>query len=483
MADVNNIIQNRRHAKLLAWDGVFKLNHDSYVSGRVYREGKYLHQGKNEYSKFYKQRKEIATPRNDIQPVIDILTGYVYSSEPERKFDSDIKNALFSVAKNKDYNRFIRNVARQLKLYPFVVLVDSPSDVQEFKTKYEKDKYGKNPYCLVYRYNEIRDFNLDDNGRFVWLLLDNSYADKTDPLGKEKKIVRYTLWSVKESAVHVQDFLIKEKKVEPQEEAVLQISEIPAIIAGKDFFDEDIVETNLIENCAEISKKLYNIDSLIDSILYDGAFKILRYPITDIVKELPKGLKSDGLGSVAVLEFDGMSSNAPDFIRAEVDNIQPYLDKAKEMVKEFFKQFGMKDSSDTETKYWSESGVARSIDFQKTKGILLSIADEMESIENEIARYIGIWMNKNGESKSDEKKVTYNKDFDPDELNDDLNRLYQAMELPYETVTKYAVEQIVRKLFPKADKEVIERMIKEIQNGPKTPAMDFSDDKSDDGES
>ncbi|PKL35863.1 MAG: hypothetical protein CVV44_20315 [Spirochaetae bacterium HGW-Spirochaetae-1] len=483
MADNYNIIQIRRHDKLDKWSGVFKLNHDSYVSGRVYRDGNYLHKGKNEFSKFYKQRQEIATPRNDIQPVIDILIGYVYSTEPERNIDGDVKNALFSVAKGKDYARFTRNVARQLKLYPFVVLVDSPSDVQDFKTKYEKDKYGKNPYCLVYRYDEIRDFSLDDNGRFTWLLLDNSYVDKTDPLGKEKKITRYTLWMVKNGAVSVRDFIIKDKKVEPQEEMPLAIAEIPAIIAGKDFFDEDIVETNLIENCSEISKKLYNIDSLIDSILYDGAFKVLRYPLTDFVKELPKGLKSEGLGSVAVLEFDGMCSNAPDFIRAEVDNIQPYLDKAKEMVKEFFKQFGMKDTSETETKYWGDSGVAKSIDFQKTKGILLSIADEMEIIENEIVRYIGMWMNKSVESKSADKKITYNKDFDPDELNDDLNRLYQAMELPYETITKYAVEQIVRKLFPKADKKVIEAMIKEIHEGVKTPKVKFDDDKNDGGES
>jgi len=204
------IIATRRNAKLDAKTGIYKLLSDSYKGGFDYvkSEPSHLEQYDREYKAAFQKHKARSVYINFMQPIVDLLTGFVFKDEPDRSgVPASVEYMTDQASKRKGMNQFMMGLCPQAIMYTMGVLVDSPSfDPNEYATEADRINSGLKPYVCMYFPWHIRDFACDDQMRIEWVLLDDSRTIKTDPLkpAEFKKI--YRLWT----KTTFQDFEIKE---------------------------------------------------------------------------------------------------------------------------------------------------------------------------------------------------------------------------------------------------------------------------------
>jgi hypothetical protein len=146
---VNNIttqlhpIYNQKH---IIWEQISK----SYSGGITYRDSNYLHKFTlRESTISYEERKKRAIFMNHVQPLADMLCGFLYASEPER-LNITLDYLMDRAGKNIDFRNFMRNTALNSLMYTCGVLVDSPQfNPADIPTQGARNELGKNPYISL----------------------------------------------------------------------------------------------------------------------------------------------------------------------------------------------------------------------------------------------------------------------------------------------------------------------------------------------
>ena len=80
-----DIIFNRRNPILKQHEFIWGLIYNSYNGGIDYQNGKYLFKYPKESDESFKVRKERAVYFNQIQPLADIISGFLFMTEPKRE--------------------------------------------------------------------------------------------------------------------------------------------------------------------------------------------------------------------------------------------------------------------------------------------------------------------------------------------------------------------------------------------------------------
>ncbi len=476
MSDTNyKVIQTRRHEKIKECSDIWDLVKDSYAGGHQYIEGDHLIKYHRESNIEYKSRKERAVYFNYLQPIVDILVGFLYETPPNREVVPDKLSFMIDKPyRNHNLQKFMQQVATEAFCYPCFILIDSPEfNPEEFDTVARQTEAGLHPYAVLYRYNEIRDFDIDDSGNIRWILLDVTSIDKTDPTAESVKQVKYRLWT----PTYVQDFIIdtENDQVLPGEQVINNAGVVPGIFVDIwTGLSDDSIDTSPSEDIALISKRIYNNMSYMDEMLASGSFKNLFYP-TNTSGDLPTAIEKNGVGSLPVIPFDGTLGKGPYYDGADLGDIKPFIDAIQLYIREIFRKIGMELPEDAQNG-WNESGRAKSIEFRKTEGILRNAAVAMENVENTIFQLAAQWQN-----GKFEETITYTKNFEEEELNDALTRLLQVFSMPVDAVKKAALRRIVKKAIPDLDEEETEQIKAEIDSYEESEQIDVNDYLEQDG--
>lgn len=422
-----SIIASRRNAALSKKLPVWQLTDDSYTGGQVYQDAKYLWQNPKESDKFYSRRCERAIYLNEIAPLVDMLVGFLYSGNVDRKGIETVNYLIDNAGRKKSFEEFIKTVASRSLLYTSLVLVDSPSfNPDEIKTVRDRIDKSINPYCVLYRPFQIRDFCFDESGNLSWLLLDNSTIDSSDPMAETTTKMVYRLWT----PGYFQDFTIDTKNgattVIPGEEIAHPVGYVPARFVSMKDDDNDFVTDSFFEDIAILSRGLYNKVSLLDEMIESGTFKMLAYPSAD--GKIPAELEKGGIGPLSVIPYDGSLSHEPNFIGARLEDVSSFLAAINFYLMEILKKFGMDTD---EAKQLVQSGKAKKLNFEKVKALLVSACRSLESTEKWIFETAGKW-----EGKTVSAEITYSKEFLGDDLDEKLSRYATLLTLPYQQLKK-----------------------------------------------
>jgi len=208
-----------------------------------------------------------------------------------------------------------------------------------------------------------------------------------------------------------------------------------------------------------MSRSVFNLMSVMDEALYSGSFKTMVYPIMND-NDMPDKLMTGGLGDIAVLPYNGNVSGQPQFISAETEDLSNHREQIKILTKEIFRQVGLKDP-ESDSKYY-DSGIAKSIQFRNTSAVLTSYASELENTEQMIFKFLCAYEGIN----PNEIKINYNKDYNVDDIDNDLNRLYQALDISadYEAINKHIKKEIIKKLLTDTtEAEDMKELLQEIE--------------------
>jgi hypothetical protein len=449
--------------KISIWEQISR----SYSGGQTYRDGEYLHKfSLRESDTSYTERQKRAVYMNHVQPLADMLTGFLYSTEPERR-NVTLEYLWEKTSKTLDLPNFMRNIALNSLLYTCGVLVDSPKfNKSDVPTEGARQAAGKNPYCIMYMPWQIRNFYHDENGKLSWVLLDNSLFNNSDPHAENSINLSYRLWTT----TYYQDYTSSSSIDQNTQYGVLYGTgnmsdsfqagekvpydcggEIPFVFANwSDRLNTYFTDT-IFDDIAFFDQAIYNYMSLMDEMLSGGVFKFLFYPGT-----VPDAVKTGGFSNMAVITMppDG---NAPFFAGPSLGDIDPFLQAINFYIVGIKRLLGI--DTDQEKSY-AQSGEAKKYDYTKVKAILNVGARAMERVEREIFRYAGQW-----EGKEEVIDVEYRKDFLGDEEENELTRMFEVINLPYEKMKKAAARRIATINFSdNVDDKELKEMFDDIDN-------------------
>ena len=470
--DPNKIIALRRHKVILEKSSIWRLISDSYCGGETYTNNNYLHQYPREPKVEYTARKARSVFLNHVQPVADVLAGFIYTNPPERKTPKELEYLYDKCSKQKSLDCFMLSVATYSAQYPVGVLVDSPKfDPKEVKTVAARREKGLNPFCVMYMPWQIRDFAVDNKGELLWILLDNSYAEKTDPLKPEEEKTVYRLWT----KMSYQDFEIPsgDKDIKASEEIPHNLGIVPFRFINWKDKDEDLLSETPFEDIALIDQAIYNNLSLMDEMVNAGTFKTLFFP--EIKKgDLPAEIKHQGVGNLSVIPFPGDASHAPFFAGATLEDITNIIQVFEFFLAQLYDKVGL--GTDQDKKY-VQSGKAKELDFEKAASFLKAGAKSLEDCEKFIFHTAGLW---EGTTYTDKDIVIkYSCSFKEEEVDALLARLFGILSLGYKSLKKMAVLKIAQKLssdLSEAEKEELFEALKlEIEQGDLVTKIETDD--------
>lgn len=415
---------------------VWRLIYNSYLGGLTYRNGGYLSKYPKESEDSFKIRRERSVYFNQVSPIVDMLSGMLFTPKPIRnQVPKEMGYLTDHATRKKSMDTFMRLVSAYSLMFTCGVLVDSPDfNTDEVKTRADREKKKLNPYASLYLPFEIRDFHLGDDGELEWIILDDSYYDHSDPMIAGVVVERYRLWR----RTSYQDFIRgkDDKNILAGPEVPHNIGEVPFRLVSWRDDDGDAIGETIFEDIAYISKLIYNSMSYMDEMLASGTFKMLAYPSED--GTLPKEIVEGGLGPLGGIPFMKDSAHAPDFIGADLQNIDGFIKAINFYMAEVLKKIG---ASTDETKEFVKSGKAKKVDLEKMQALLISGSQMMSDAENWIYRIAAKW-----EGKTIEPKVKYTTDFSNEQLREEIDMLTSLLIHPVKSMRREILKVMNKKL-------------------------------------
>jgi hypothetical protein len=449
----DNLIFTQRHPDLKDRLDIWELVYDSYVGGYNYKCGSYLIKYPKESLGSFNKRKERAVYFNQLSPVVDMVSGFLFLNQPYREVPKELNYLLNSVSGNKKMDEFMRLICAYSFMFTCGILIDSPSyDPNVIKTKRDRIDNKINPYAVFYLPFQIRNFNINKtDGELDWVLLDNSYYDQTDPFADGQTIFKYTLWTRTTS----QNFIKKGLKgtIETEEEHPHGLGMVPFRFTSWRDDNNDFIAETVCEDIAMISKLIYNNMSYMDEMLASGTFKMLAYPSED--GEVPDELKTGGVGPLSVISYLATSGSAPHFIGAELTGIDPFIKAINFYMTEILKKVGL---STDEMKEFVKSGMAKKIDMQKMRALLISGAQMMGKVEEWIYATAAKW-----EKKDLQGKAEYTINLSDEDLQAEMTMFTEMMVHPIKSLQKEILKLKTKKLLANYLKpDILEMINKDI---------------------
>lgn len=456
--ELAELLATRRSEQLKAKDNIWKLIRRAYKGGDDWIGKDTLVQYRIEDDVRYNQRLARADYTNHTQQLIDMIVGFVYQNPVKRNI-TGYDYILSDIYKGKSMQSLMNMVATNCLKGTIGVLVDSPS--VEVSTQAERVDNGVNPYVVVYTPDMICDFELSDKGTIEWVLLDNSYTDKIDPLTPPTKVIMRRLWT-KTYYRDIETIPGQRNKYKLYEEVAHNLGEVPFILVNSRDVDGDFICDSPFEDIVLKSRTVFNISSWATEVLASSSFQLLLFPY-DNQQDLDNiaatfDPATGGIGDLPVVPFKA-TSQRPSFEAPDI-SIDKFILMINHISSEILAKFGMK----IEEKGSWESGVAKSIDFAKTEAFLRSISIQLEDCERKIVYYCGLW-----ENKDITAEIDYSMTYEKGDIERQLLRLEKLFNIPSDKVKKAAYSEAIRLTFPDVTEKTISELTADISATP--PSM------------
>lgn len=466
MTEDNFYVTNQTSPIYNTKQNIWKQISNSYAGGETYRDAGYLHKfTQREPSGSYDERLKRSIYFNNVQPLADLITGFLYTANVLRS-DYKQEEIIEKASYRQSLDNFMQTVAVNSLMYTCGVLVDSPQFGDEVQTEADRLAANLNPYCVLYHPWQIRNYYCDDYGVLRWVLLDNSYYDNSDPFKEATCVTRYRLWTSEyfqdfesiSSTTHINNAttgstetiqaLTSGENFKAGEQVPHNLGEVPFIFVNWSNRTGEKYEDTIFEDIALFDQSIYNYMSLMDEMLAGGTFKFLFYP-----GKVPEDMESQSFSNLAIISWDTQSANKPFFDGPNLTDITPFLSAIEFLLVGILRKLGL--NTDAEKNY-VQSGSAKFFDFKKTRALLSGGAESMEETEREIFRLSGLWL---GIDDSD-VKIEYQRDFMGEEAQVEFEKLMQVIALQHGKMSEYAMKRVAELTFDKLG----EKEMKEIND-------------------
>jgi hypothetical protein len=412
---------------------------------------------------------------NHTREVVDLVNKYLFKQNVARSKDAPESVKRFWERATRG-GLGIRDFARQADkkastLGRIGVVVDNPSTGDKPVSRAEAKKAQLRTYAYLVGPKQLLDYAFDDEGKLLWVLIEECYRDAKDPFtsdGEERP--RWRLWDRDEWTLYEERTMGRVKKIVRVDGGTHGLGEVPVILHDNVLGDEQYVPPSLIDDVAYLDRAVANYLSNLDAIIQDQTFSQLTMPAQNLMPGEDNYNKMLEMGTKRVFLYDGgVTGASPQYISPDPKQAQMILAVIHKIINEIYHTVGLageRTKEDNALGIDNSSGVAKAYDFERVNALLASKADALEVLENKIVRLVGLW---NGETV-DEDLVSYPDNFDVRSLYDefDMAARLALVEAP-QAVRQEQMKALIDKLFPQIAKDLKDRMLADLKDWPIDP--------------
>ena len=428
----------------------------SYLGGRDYKNGYYLHKYILETPEEYDQRVRFTPVDNHCRNVVQIYSSFLWRVPPSRDFGS-LKGdpQLDEFIKDTDLDgREFNNIMREMQVNASIygncwAIVDKPQ--VNTKTRADELQQGIRPYVSIYTPENIVNWHYSRalSGRFYLDLL-----VVIEDINKDRAIIKvFTEEDI--STYEVKDYLkqYSERDVRLLEEIANPIKKIPAVNLYNQRSHKRPIGISDLSDVAQLQQSIYND--------YSEKEQLIRLANHPSLVKTPNVEASAGAGSVIEIPEDMDSNLKPYIIQPSGSNLDGIMKCIHNKIEAIDRIAHMGSVRATESKI--ASGIALQTEFQLLNARLSEKADYLENAEDHIWNLFALWQNKTWDGEID-----YPDTFDIRDWASDLQFLQQAKAsgIKSETFTKEIDKQIVSAVVD--EDEVISVINSEIDSATTT---------------
>jgi len=412
----------------------------------------------------YEERLKRADFLNFCDTIPSMYNSYIFKEGVERPGNLDLEEFRRNVdGKGTNISEFIKEAGYWASVYGVVhIFVNMPALINPPKNKAQQRENKQIPYASIVYPPQLKDWSLDRQGNFQWVLIESIYYNDSDPEYERIEETHYMLitkekWTILDEDGEKVKFDDGTKSEGPNE-----IGTIP-IYTMYNKRGTDKVGKSLLRDIVYVNRKIFNWCSCIDEQIERQTFSQLVVPDSGELAEKEESgesnvLKEIGTSSVWTFPFD--ARHPPAFISPEVENINTIWKLVVDNIKEIFRLSGLQGG--TSDLYTSRSGRQSQYSFIGVNSALAEKSASYQEAENQISKLALQHMGKQAEEFSE---VKYPSTFDVQALADEIDSLFMIMERNLSSrLNKELQKNIARKSLPNATQEVIIEIEKEIES-------------------
>lgn len=392
----------------------------------------------------FARRNEVAFYESDLARHCSRFSSYIASKPAAR----DLKSELYRVmeddidGKGNNIDVFFESFRVEAKARgSMLLLVDMPDEMPADRQAQRQQRAA--PYWAAIEPERIADYALGDDGRFTFVEFAGNFVK---PSGEVVPVTWYfdaVKWHAKQNQEGGTAVIL--------DSGPHNLGECPVLIYTE---RGDFPCFGAFSPIADLSRRLFNLNSELDEILRSQTFSLLTMQVKEGIKEDEKlaiaQTSGETIGTQNMLMHTG---STPAFIAPSDGPARVYLDRI-EKIQERIDLIGLSPSGSNS----QESGYALQMRFAAINAELSKCAERMEDLERRAwelsRRWLGI---------TEEADIAWPRDFNIADIEQEL-RILQEMQVSNMPggVQRQQQKRIVVTQFNGADAETIDAMTAEI---------------------
>lgn len=394
----------------------------------------------------------------------NMYNTFIFKEKIERPYDTFLEDFRNNCdGKDTSITDFIKRAGFFSKVYGVIhVLIDLPSTDKQKMTKREAREKRIAPYCSLIYPTQLKDWSVDKDGNWNWVLLESTHYNDLDPRKEREEIKLYKLYT--KEGWEIQDeygSLMKFDDGRPNK-GKTDLGIVPLVTLYNKNFDDDKIGKSLLRDIVYINRTVMNWCSCLDEQIERQTFSQLVVPDDgSLAEESETG--SDPLlkiGTSYIWTFNAQSSYPPQFISPDVENLQVIWQITIDHMKEIFRLAGLVGTS--EDTYAGRSGRVAQMGFVSVNSVLSDTAYSYGQLENAISKIV---YRLSGKSTSEYEDVKYPTTFDLNELANEIDSFLKVMERNFSTTLNKSIQKtIARRATPLAPQSIRDTIEQEIDS-------------------
>jgi hypothetical protein len=415
----------------------------------------------------FEERLDRAYYLNFCELIPNLYNCFIFKEKIERPSDEILEEFRKDCdGRGTSITDFIKKAGFFAKVYGVVhILIDIPQ-VTGGKTKINKRLAKEKriaPYCTLIYPTQLKDWSVDKDGNFNWVLIEMPYNRDMDPTIERVEETHYKLitkeeWRVEDDNGEEVDF-----EDDSPSSGTNDFGFVPMVTLYHKYYEDNKIGKSLLKDIVYINRAIMNWCSCLDEQVERQTFSQLVVPDDGTLAEASE-TGDDPLhkiGTSYIWTFNANSNQPPQFISPNVENLQTVWQIIIDHTKEIFRLGGLVGVS--EDLYVSRSGRSAQMGFVSVNAALSDTSYALQQCENAMSKIVYTMLNKNIEEYED---VKYPTTFDIVELSSEIDSFMKIMERNFSTTLNKSIQKTIARratpLSPQSEREAIEQ---EIESG------------------
>lgn len=463
MADI--IFSEREHPLYEKYVDDWELYQSAAEGGKEFINDTNLFSHRLEDAEDFESRLDRAHFLNFCDTIPSMYNSYIFKEGVERPGNSELEQFRTNVdGKGTNISEFIKNAGYWASVYGAVhILVNQPVLTKTPKSRADQKENGQYPYASIIFPTQLKDWSLDRQGNFNWVIIETTYYDDIDPNVEREESQHYMLitkdrWEIQDEDGEPVKFSDGAPNNGPNDLGIIPIY----TIYNKRGTDK--VGKSLLKDIVYINRSIFNWGSCIDEQIERQTFSQLVVPDDGSMAEKEESGESDilreiGTSSLWTFPFD--ARHPPAFISPDVANIETIWKQIVDHIKEIFRLSGLQGG--TSDLYTSKSGRQSQYSFIGVNSALAEKSASYQEAENQISKLALMHL---GSDPTSFQEVKYPSTFDIQALADEIDSIFSIMERNFSVrLNKELQKNVARKALPHATQKVLIEVEQEIESG------------------